>query len=429
MKAFEIERRCLSALMKSAKDAYAAAAVGLKAEHFLGPEHRTIYNAIMMAASAVKETDLMAVWAQLQSFEGVSAVPLSLLTEIEGLEATSINRASYVAGVIAGERKRRLLVALAKATDAAKAEARSWDDLWVAVEPHLDAAQSTANRTTAAPINEVCDNVAKNIISPDSRKTQATGFPAWDKIAGALRAGEMVALAARPGCGKTALAVQIAVHAAAKGANAAFFSLEMSSEELVERMALLRAGRLGAGNQAVVLSELKKIATLKGLHIYDNRESHSLASIEARCRLLSAAPSGLDIVFIDYLQLIEPPDTKIPREQQVAQMSRRLKKLAGVCNCPVVILAQLNRESEKEERMPRMSDLRESGAIEQDSDRVWLLWHDKSTLPKMEEEPSEIQVALIQAKCRGGRPNIAAQMLFTRSCYHFSQITKQYERQ
>jgi replicative DNA helicase len=113
----------------------------------------------------------------------------------------------------------------------------------------------------------------------------------------------------------------------------------------------------------------------------------------------------------------------MPREQQVAEMSRRLKQLAGMIGCPVIVVAQLNRESEKDERRPKLSDLRESGAIEQDSDRVWFLWQDPKTVLPGSEDARAIEIMLIQSKCRGGPPNVAARMHFNRPVFTFSQIS------
>jgi replicative DNA helicase len=418
----DAEARCLSCMMKSAHDTYAAVSSGLTAEHFTGAVHRIVFSAITAAAASVQATDLAAVWAQLQTVDGKSPVSIGDLSTIEAMESTTINRALYVEAVLASSRKRSLMLALASASVAAAADASSWSDLWSDVAPHLEKAQATTASTAERKLADICAEVRKQIQSPETRKLLATGFASWDKTAGAFRETELITIAARPGCGKTAIAVQIAHHAAKSGKAVAFFSLEMSGEELVGRVAAMRAGD-DLHDKATLLREIDAIESLKGFHIFDNRDAHGVAGIEARARLLNTVPGGLSLVVVDYLQLVEPADIRAPREQQVAQMSRRFKKLAGVLKCPVMILAQLNRESEKEERRPRLSDLRESGAIEQDSDRVWFLWNDTKNMPKMEEEPSEIDVSLIQAKCRGGRPNVATLLRFNRPCFTFTQIT------
>jgi replicative DNA helicase len=133
--------------------------------------------------------------------------------------------------------------------------------------------------------------------------------------------------------------------------------------------------------------------------------------------------AGLALIVIDYLQLIEPTDRKASREQQVSQISRRIKQLAGTIGAPVLVLTQLNRESEKDDRRPRLSDLRESGAIEQDSDRVWLLWDQPDiNAPKRSADDDAIDISLIQAKCRSGPANLVTKLRFDRPCFRFTQI-------
>jgi replicative DNA helicase len=214
---------------------------------------------------------------------------------------------------------------------------------------------------------------------------------------------------------------------AARGQPVAFFSLEMSAEELVDRFSVRRAGRDGIGNDrranVAIASQIEAVGKLKALHIYEAEDAGTIAQIEANCRLLAASPSGLGAVVVDYLQLVTPPaDTKREvREQQVAAMSRRFKLLARAIGCPVFLCAQLNRESEKDERRPRLSDLRESGAIEQDADRVWFLYRPKiapNQLPAS-EDAAEIDVALYQAKCRNGPGGIEAVLRFNRPTFNF----------
>jgi replicative DNA helicase len=122
--------------------------------------------------------------------------------------------------------------------------------------------------------------------------------------------------------------------------------------------------------------------------------------------------------------LIAPPaETKREnRERQVAELSRRFKLLAGELKCPVVLLAQINRESEKEQRRPRLSDLRESGAIEQDADRVWFLYQPEDQNMSGDESAGEVRVALYQIKCRNGRPGIQTILNFNRPLFTFSQV-------
>lgn len=416
------EAHCLSALMKSPEDVYAALAAGLEESHFADPLCACVFSAICRAAAASKDTGVHAVWLQLANMAGESTPTLPDLLHIDNLHPTSALRADLVAGVIGNAKRRKLHRELTAAADLASTEtAHSFDEVWERVAPHIEAAQSVTARGSRRSIGDMAESLAKQVEKPESRKVISTGWARWDAKATPLKAGEMITVAARPGCGKTALGIQIAVKAATSGERVVLFSLEMSGEEVVDRIAKVRGGNGVLHNRAEYLGEIRRAAKLDRLHIYDNAERHTMASIEARARLHTGMAGGLGLVVIDYLQLIEPADRRAPREQQVAEMSRRCKQLAGILHCPVMVLAQLNREIEKDDRKPRLSDLRESGAIEQDSDRVWFLWQDPKTVISGAEEASSIEVLLLQCKCRGGPPNVGARMQFNRPIFTFNQ--------
>lgn len=403
--------------MKSASDAYAAAAAGLTARHFTEPKHARIFTAIMQAAAEAKDTSTHVVYGYLN---GNDPVAIMDLVAIEGLQPSSSARPKLVKSVLGALKKRTLGESMDRASNAAKSNAAaSYEETWEQVAPHIEAAQNTASDSSVRTIADFAADVVHKVRNPDARKIVPTGFASWDRGATPLRAGEMITLAARPGVGKTALAVQIAAHVARKVGPVAFFSLEMSGEELVDRVAKVEGGQDVLVSQNCYITTVELVGKLRALHVYDNADRHSIASIEARSRLLATMPQGLSLIVVDYLQLIEPADRRAPREQQVAEMSRRLKQLAGSLKCPVLVLAQLNRESEKDERKPRLSDLRESGAIEQDSDRVWFIWRDPTTLAKGLEDASTIEVVLIQAKCRGGPPDTGAKLQFNRPLFSF----------
>lgn len=417
------EAHCLSVLMKSPEDVYAALASGLDDSHFDDPKHACVFGAICRAAAATKDTSVHAVWMQLANMAGESTPTLPDLLHLDNLRPTSALRASLVDAVIGNAKRRKLHRELTCAAEiSSKETAHSFDEVWEQVAPHIEAAQSVTAKGSRRSISEMAESLARQVEQPESRKTIATGWARWDDKATALKAGEMVTIAARPGCGKTALGIQIAVHAALAGERVVLFSLEMSGEEVVDRIAKHCGGQDVLHNRAAYLGEIRRAAKLDHLHVYDNGERHTMASIEARSRLHAGQAGGVGLVVIDYLQLIEPADRRAPREQQVAEMSRRCKQLAGILRCPVLVLAQLNREIEKDDRKPRLSDLRESGAIEQDSDRVWFLWQDPKTIIPGAEEASAIEVLLIQSKCRGGPPNVGAKMNFNRPIFTFRQI-------
>lgn len=240
----------------------------------------------------------------------------------------------------------------------------------------------------------------------------ASGYKDLDQLTWGFQKQEMIVLAARPSMGKTSLALNIAEAAALprKGSPvpALIFSLEMSASQLALRMlcsrskvnlTLLRNEMLpknGPETQRLVESanEFSKIP------LFIDDSSHlSIMELRAKARRLYARHK-LGLVIVDYLQLISPTDPRVPREQQVAEASRGLKAMAKELDLPVVVLCQLNRASEKENRVPKLSDLRESGSIEQDADVVLML-----NRPKDADDRYQVAsdcMDLIVAKQRNG---------------------------
>jgi replicative DNA helicase len=202
------------------------------------------------------------------------------------------------------------------------------------------------------------------------------GFRDLDRLM-PLRKNQLIILAARPSMGKTALAMNIAANAAADGNPVLFFSFEMSSMELAERVLAGWAEVDGVRIAQNTMSQDERLrlvtasAEFSQCPLYvDDAPNQNMQKIAATCRRQKRR-HGLSLVVIDYLQLIEPDNTREPRQEQVAKISRRLKGLARELEVPVLCLAQLNREADKRtDNRPRLSDLRESGAIEQDADVV-----------------------------------------------------------
>lgn len=226
-----------------------------------------------------------------------------------------------------------------------------------------------------------------------------TGIGPLDQLTGGLRAGSFVVLAARPSVGKTAIAAHVAVSAAA-AKPVLFCSLEQSREELVERMLARASGvnlqylRKGELREQDFLALSEAGGQLSPVALsFDDAPAQGVLRIAANARRIKGR-TGLGLVVIDYLQLIEPDDRRAPRHEQVAAISRRLKALARELGVPVLALAQLNRKSEERtDGKPRLSDLRESGQLEQDADLVILLHRPR-------DEPQALEFDL--AKHRNG---------------------------
>ncbi len=221
-----------------------------------------------------------------------------------------------------------------------------------------------------------------------------TGFADLDEITGGLHDGELIIIAARPSMGKTALALNIAEYAATNlHVSTLVSSLEMSAIELADRLlcssARVDSHRLRSGR--ATMEERKKLiesaAVLTQSPLFlDDSPSRTVLEISAVARRLKRTQK-LGLIVIDYLQLIEPDNPKDNRQEQVARIARRLKGMARELNVPVVCLAQLNRQAEQtRDNLPRLSHLRESGAIEQDADVVMFVHREEYYLSPEERE-------------------------------------------
>ena len=212
----------------------------------------------------------------------------------------------------------------------------------------------------------------------------STGFPRFDEMTSGLQRSDLIILAGRPGMGKTSLALAIARHAAIREkASVVVFSLEMTKEQLLERLLCgeakvglhrLRGGYVPAEKWRSLATAASKLQS--STVIVDDTPGISIMEIRAKARRI-AAQHGIDLVIVDYLQLVEGSIRTDVREQEIAHISRSLKKLARELRVPVIAVSQLNRaveQREKGKRKPRLSDLRESGAIEQDADLVTFIY-------------------------------------------------------
>lgn len=416
------ERRLVSAcLAGGAADVLAASADGLTAAAFADGTARMVWSALATCVASGQSAEIVAVHRALAGLDGNAAAATRTLAEVVPLEPTSAFRRSLTADVLDLARRRRLMAATASAAaEAASASYREFAAVWEATEPHLRAAQESTAETRTRTLADIASAAKGQLLRPDPRATVSIGLPAWDRQATPVRAGQLVVIAARPGCGKSALAGQIAHHVAVNEKPVAFFCLEMSGEEVITRIARLRCyGR--QPTNADLAAELDRLGKLDSLRIFEVEQAKTVEQIEATCRLMAASPRGLGAVVIDYLQLIRPPaeTRRENREVQVAAMSRAFKLLARSLSVPVILLAQLNRDVEKDDRPPRLSDLRESGAIEQDADRVWFIYTPKSSVPPMTPS-SPIEVMLLQAKCRNGPAGVQAPLMFHRTSMVFT---------
>ncbi len=297
---------------------------------------------------------------------------------------------------------------------------------------------SDAAKHVKEPTKEAMDIIMKMMMKKGELTGVSSGFKDLDQFTFGFQRQEMIILAARPSMGKTSLALNFAEAAAmprhGKGVPVLVFSLEMSSAQLALRMLcsrarvnmkLLRDGLLSKnGDEQKKLIEVADEFSKSPIYI-DDSSALSIMELRAKARRiqskLNSSQNTLGMIVVDYLQLLAPTDPKTPREQQVAEISRGLKALAKELNVPVIVLSQLNRSAEKENRTPKLSDLRESGSIEQDADVVLMLARPKDADEKFQVAADSAE--LIVAKQRNG-PVGELKLTFLRDITRFENYTQ-----
>jgi replicative DNA helicase len=417
------EARIVALALDDAEHLSATLARGVKADHFTDPACRTIFATACDLLRARRPVAVETVASYLQDTGEIDRIGgFAMFTDRTRTPATSLClgadldrlRDSFALRIVADHS--RAVLEIAEASNAGDLAGRLDQIL-----PHLRAAQEAGAPTVARDLAHVAEAAAADL-EVEGVLGLAGPFPSWDRVAGALRPGELCVLAARPGIGKTSLALQHVAAAMQAGKQAVVFSLEMTGEELCQRLARQRCGA-AAGREVLARWIRKHLAGERHLQIYDGAAGASLAQIESRSRLHAAGPRGLALIVVDYLQLVAPPADlrRENRERQVATISRALKLLALELRTPLLLAAQLNRESEKEDRRPRLTDLRESGAIEQDADAVWFLHPDQAAGPQI-SDADRLAVVLSQAKRRSGPAGVGMKLSFHRPGVVFQAV-------
>ena len=408
--------------------------LGLRAEMFAKEECAEVYRALCQAA-ALGDSGEAAVFDLLKDR---SAEVRALLNSLIG-DATPGSRLEVkpLAKEIMGRWRRRQIDGSAKLIQLKIAdiqknpEEEPWSATKETIEPLLEKMVDTLNDvqkevSLAQQVDSAKAQLVERLSGAAGKAGLSTGFPEFDTRAYKIRQFELWIIAGGTSAGKTALVCNIVSFLEAAGVDGAFFTLEMGAEELIERLGNIRSGISYAdagkhpANRDELFGAMDVLRESSHLRIYDDLTA--LDQITAKCRLLKSA-GKLSYVVIDYLQLIEPPKAvmKERRDVQVGVISRRLKAMARTLKVPVIALSQFNRDFQKEGRPPRLWDLRESGSLEQDADRVWLLFvpAEKKVGTPQTDEDDTVEVMVDQAKCRGG-PRPSARLVFKRPTSTFS---------
>ncbi len=385
--------------------------------------HQRVFRAIVDLYQQNQPVDLVTTADWLIAKGWLADVTYPKLGELHDAAPTAAN-AVYYAKIIRERSLLKHLALFAQEVQTAVQERRaSASDLLEEFQGKLLGLASVGMEGQAVLLREAIHEAFERIDARHQRGTGKAGLPTGlvelDELTGGLHPGELIILAARTSIGKTSLALSIARHVSAvEGHPALFVSLEMSKAELAERLMcaegmvdgkLSRAGQL-KDEDFQRLAEAGQRLDPAPLYV-DDVSGQSMLHIVATARRLKLR-GGLKLVVVDYLQLIRPENRKDPRHEQVAGIARRLKELAKELQAPVLALSQLNRALEdRQDRRPRLSDLRESGEIEQSAD-VALLLHRP---PEKDESTIEVNVA----KQRAGPTGIVS-LTFERAYTRFT---------
>lgn len=342
--------------------------------------HRPILEAMLKLQSANKPIDLITLAAQLTTDKQIDRVggPDGLV-QLASLEPHG-GHAVHYAKIVAEKAHRRALIyagqdAQVSAYDSSLTVQEAAGDADTKITAVLERLAGKSEATMEAAVQDLMERL-------EGKRPSGllTGFSGFDALTYGLQPGNLVIIAARPSMGKTALAVNVMENVARSGRSVGIISLEQSVTELCDRM-VCGASKLSTAvlrnphtlTEAQRDSIMTAIAELCQLPVcYDDRPQ-SIVTLEATARIMKRRDK-IDLLIIDYLQIIAAEDRREPREQQVSDISRRLKRLAKTLEIPIICLAQLNRDVEKStDKKPRLSHLRESGAIEQDADIVTFL--------------------------------------------------------
>jgi replicative DNA helicase len=405
------EQAVLGAMLLS-KDAIADVVESLKVEDFYRPAHATVYSAILDLYGRGEPADAVMVAGELTKSGEIARIGgAAYLHTLVSMVPTAAN-ASYYAAIVA-ERAvlRRMVTAGTRIVQMGYAGEGDVHDL-------VDRAQAevydlTSGRTSEdyAPLADIFEGTLNEIEAIAAHNGQMvgvpTGFADLDALTNGLHGGQLVIIAARPAIGKSTLGLDLARSASIKhGLTSVIFSLEMARNEIVMRLMSAEAQIPLAHMRSGTMSDAdwQKMARKSGSIVeaplfIDDSPNMSMMEIRAKCRRLKQK-HDLRLVIVDYLQLMSSGKKVESRQQEVAEFSRALKLLAKELEVPVIAIAQLNRGPEqRQDKKPMMSDLRESGSLEQDADVVILLNREDAY---EKESPRAGEADFIVAKHRNG---------------------------
>ena len=432
----EAERAVLGALLLDSQSVGDISQV-LKPEDFYLPAHQRIFEAIITSNDKKSHTDPIAIEEELSRRGQLDEVGgRDALLDIAAVVLSAAG-VSYHAEIVREKAiQRRLLEICLDVSRLAYENAKDTKELLDEAERRIFEIARLGVQSEVLSISTIMQDTFERIDRLRERAGRLTGvatrFDDLDDLTAGMQPGELVILAARPSMGKTSFALNLIERAASgsPGTPTAFFSLEMSSQQIIQNMLCGKAGidSLALRRGRVTTDEYKRLqeeaARLYEAPIFvDDTPGLTVTALRAKARRLKQK-QDIGMVVVDYLQLMSSGVREESRQQEIATISRSLKALARELRVPVVALAQLNRDVEaRDDHRPRMSDLRESGAIEQDADVIMLLHREEYYKPT---EENRGLAEIIIAKQRNG-PTGEVKLMFFKQFMRFESYTRRTE--
>lgn len=403
----EAERGVLGAILHD-NDALIQTADIIQAEQFFSPAHRLIFAAMLALFERQDPIDDITLAGHLRARNELDAVGGPLyITELLDAVPVSANVLVYAEIVLQKFQLRSLIASAVEIANKGREQQEDVSGLIQEAEGVFSALANSSTSRSYMELRHVLNDNFKNLEQLQERGDTftgvPTGFPALDELTNGLQNSELIILASRPSMGKTSLAMNIANHAAIHTQQPVLvFTLEMSKEQLGYRL-LCSEGKVN--NQKLVRGDLSEddwdrlvraSSTLSRARLFiDETPEVTPLLVRTIARRLHMEQRGLALIVVDYLQLMRGQSRPDTREQEIAEISRGLKAVAKELNVPVLACAQLNRALEtRPNKRPRLSDLRESGAIEQDADVVMFIYRDEVYNPNSEDQGvAELHIA------------------------------------
>ncbi|MFY9484412.1 MAG: replicative DNA helicase [Patescibacteria group bacterium] len=430
----EMEQAVLGALLIN-KDSLIKIVDQLGPVDFYRPEHQEIYRACMKLFEKRQPIDLLTLSDQLEKDGKLTHVGgVAYLTELTNVVPSAAHIANHAEVVKANSTLRQLVSAGSKIIELGYQVEGDPDELLTEAEQSLFAISQDYAKQIFTPIKDILTSTFERIDELHKHKGKlrgiSSGFKVLDNLLAGLQPSDLVILAARPSLGKSSLALNIAAHAAIKEkVTVGIFSLEMSRDQLVDRLLISEAGidswKLRTGN--LTDDDFPRIGYAMGLlseapiYIDDSPILNSM-ELRARARRLQVE-HGLGLLVVDYLQLMEGRKRSgdINRVQEISEISRSLKAIARELNIPVLALSQLSRAVEQRSpKIPQLADLRDSGTIEQDSDVVMFIYREDYYEPKTERK----NIADILIKKHRHGPTGQVELFFRQEQMRFENLEK-----